>query len=831
MCKSNISQACLARVVCFAFCCLLFSFQVSAQQQNELDWVPIELLTPEQLKLVPAACCGAYLPPLREDAESDIDPDKANIFGTADYSESEKQTKFIMRDDVYLTQGRRSFRADLFSFDQVTREAKLQGNIQMRESDLLLRADKAYVDTNTGSARLDNARFVLYSTRVRGRAESLKKVGDDLISLDTGYFTSCEPEDNTWSIKGSNITIHNDEHYGTARNMRLHIKDIPIAYVPYFRFPVGPDRLTGFLFPSVSIDRDDGLEEFILPFYWNIAPNYDATLTPRYLSDHGYLLATELRHMSTYFDTQLTSSILNNDRGGFSERLRDQIESGELTEAEAYPHRGKDRWQYGLKQKGGRNQRWTTKIDYTDVSDTDYIRDVDASAVDLNRQAYIRQSFSTDYAADNWNLGAKLEEFRLLTSNQLPYRELPRLHADGDYRWNDWLIELDHEYTHFSANRFFEGDRDNLITGERLRTRHQLTWDGNYTSGFFKPAVGVKTLSYQLEANNLLPTADESPFFNAPQASVDTGLYFEREKSFFGDNYVQTLEPRAFYLYRDYENQNALFDLTASGNFVNFDTSDLAFTYQQLFRDTRFSGGDRIDDANSLTFGLTSRFIDLDSGVEGLSLSLGKILYFEDPKINILNRAAAAADAPSTSAVAGQVGMQIGEYFHLTNDIVYDDRKDRVNTLSSSLHYLDDKYRVFNVGYRYSRDPASLSPLNPLSPVSKTLNQIDVASIWPLSEQWSIIARVNYDFNYNAELDTFAGIEYTDCCYRIRILAREWVDFDLSPDFLANLDQNDYKRGVFFEVQLRGFGSIGQRISNLLGQAILGYDERETSLR
>jgi LPS-assembly protein len=799
------------------------------EELRELDWIPLNELTEEQKAQVPTACCGAYVAPPRDDAEAEMDPEKANIFGTADYSEAEKQTKFIMRDDVRLTQGRRSFRADTFTFDKVTREAELDGNIQVREPGLLLRADKAYVDTNTGNARLDNARFVLYETRVRGRAESLEKFGDTIIRLDQGTFTSCEPGDNTWLIKGSNITLHNDKHFGTAKHMRLHVKDVPIAYAPYFRFPIGPDRLTGFLFPSLGLDGSDGIGEFSAPFYWNIAPNYDATFTPRYLADHGYMLATELRHMSKHFDTELTGSVLNNDRSGNTGREEeDEIDLRYL---------GKDRWQYNLLQTGGRNQRWSTQIDYTDVSDTDYLRDVDSSSVDLNRQAFIRQRVAAGYKSRNWDFGAKAEEFRLLTSTQLPYRELPRLHADGQYRISDWLLELDNEYTNFSMNRYFEEDPGNalykadLIVGERARTNYKLTWDKDFTAGYIKPGVGLKTLGYELDATNMRADVDTSQQFSAPQGSLDMGLFFERDASLFGDAFTQTLEPRAFYLYRDYENQDSLYGLTSSASYVNFDTSDLIFTYDQLFRDSRFSGGDRIDDANHLAMGITSRFVEADSGVERLRVSIGQTVYFADREVSILNNDSDYANTRTSSAIATQVSAQIGDYLRLTNDLLYDHQQARVNAVSTSLHYMDEQYRILNLGYRYSRDPVSLSPLETAPALERDLDQVDFTALWPVSDQWALIARTNYDFTYNAELDTFAGLEYTDCCYRVRILARQWVDFDFSPKFMENLKSDDYDRGIFIEVQLRGFGSVSQRISNLLNDAMFGFSEREASLQ
>lgn len=803
---------------------------LSVTKARQLDWVPLEEMTEEQKATVPVACCGAYIAPVRDDAEADLDPDKAKLFGSADESEAEQQNKITLSNNVHLTQGRRSIRTDKFYLDKQTREAELTGNIQVREPGMLLRAEKAYINIDSGDARLDDAQFVIYENRVHGSAESLEKFGDRIISLDQGTFTSCEPGDNTWSVEGSNITLHNDKHYGTAKNMRLHVKDVPVIYVPYFRFPIGPDRLTGFLFPSVGFDTDDGVSEFSAPFYWNIAPNYDATFTPRYLANHGYLLGSEFRHLSPSFETMLSGSLLDNDRGGASARMDSQDEN-------ANPYRGDDRWQYTLDQSGGRNQLWSTRIDYTDVSDIDYLRDVDRGAVDLNRQAYIRQMAAADYNFENWNLGAKFEEFRSLTDRQtLRYRELPRLHTDGRYWVDDWLVELNNEYTHFALNRYFNSDPANqnelahIITGERLRTDYSVTWNKEYLSGFIRPGVGVKALGYQLESRTLLDEVDASPDVVTPQGSLDMGLIFEREKVFFDNHFTQTLEPRAFYLYRDYENQDSFYHLTGNDGYVNFDTADLTLSYPQLYRDSRFSGGDRLDDANQITLGVTSRFIENTSGIERLRLGVGQIIYFEDRNITILPTEVDSRNTTTTSNIAAQLSGQLTDHLRMDNDITYDHHNDRLDTASLSIHYMDDRYRILNVGYRYGRNPVAQSP-SALPVIAGELNQIDVTALWPITTQWALIARSNYDFKYQAELDTFAGLEYTDCCYRVSILARQWVDFDLSYDFLQNISQDDYDRGIFLEVQLKGFASLSQRISNLLDKAMLGYSEREASLQ
>lgn len=804
---------------------------IEMERARALDWVPIDELTEEQKAKIPSACCGAYIAPERTDAEADIDPEHASILGSADNSETEKQSRVTLTENVRLTQGRRSISTDVFTLNKESSEAELTGNIQMREPGMLVRAEKARMNLQSGDGRLDNAEFVLYETRVHGRAESLEKFGDRVIVLNGGDLTSCEPGDNTWAIKGSNITIHNDKRYGTAKHMRLEVKDIPVAYAPYFRFPVGPDRLTGFLFPSMSLGSD-GLDDIEVPFYWNIAPQMDATITPRYLQDHGYMASTEVRHMSVNFDTVFDGSFLGNDRDGLSERLKEQLENGEITEEEAYQYRGEDRWQYNLSQKGGRNQRWSTEIDFTELSDTDYIRDIDRSAVDLNREAYVRQKLLTSYSGKNWQLSAKAEELQLLTETQLPYRELPRVNANGQYRYGDWVMDLRNEVTRFSLNTNYEDPVENIILGERLRTDYGIGWDKEFTAGFIKPRFGIKSLSYQLEAPNLLTTADDTPSFNAPQGSLDTGLYFERNKTFFGSGFTQTLEPRAFYLYRDYDNQSGLFDLTPNGRDVNFDTSVLPLTYQQLFRDSRFSGGDRLDDTNQMTFGLTSRFIDDTNGVERLRLGIGQITYFEDRQVSLTgSEDELTRNEDTSSMLAALVAGQIGEYLRFTNDITYDQYEDQLHALSTSFRYMDDNYRIFNLGYRFSRDRQSLSPINPVPLRGEDLNQVDITTLWPIATQWAVIARANYDFNYEAELDAYIGFEYDDCCYRVRMLARRWVDFDLTSDFLETLDEDDYDQGIFVEIQLKGIGSMSKRISKLLDKAMAGFTEREEALK
>jgi LPS-assembly protein len=615
--------------------------------------------------------------------------------------------------------------------------------------------------------------------------------------------------------------------------------------LPYIRFPVGNERLTGFLIPTPGYSQRNGTE-LAVPFYWNIAPNADATLTSHYLSNRGFMLETQVRHLSSNFETELKSSVINNDKGGFSSFLESQIAEGILTEQKAYPYRGHDRWYAKLEQTGGMGQDWSTSINYADLSDNDYLRDMYNSSTDSNRQAFIRQTASADYRSEHWFSGIRIDEYRLLTLSQLPNRELPRIHVDGNYQVNDWVLKLNNEYVNFVQNRYFASafttpealaqSLANTLYGHRVNTDYSLTWDKSYAWGFVKPSVAVKGLAYQLDDKNLVAGADASPRFMVPQASVDAGLYFERD---VGNNYLQTLEPRAFYFYSDYKNHDSLYKLTANQkSFVNFDTGELTFNYNQLFRTTRFAGGDRLDDANQLSLGFSTAFSSKKTGIERLRMSIGQIFYAKDRQVlaydpsQINNQEILDENTRASSNWALQLSGQVRKGLTVSADAAYDQRAEHLENANAGLHYVDDSYRIFNLTYRYALKVLNANPSVPGFILPQSMNQLDASIVLPINSRWSIIARNNRDFTHGVELDTFAGLEYNDCCYRVRVMGRRWLRVDYStPNFFANLKSDDFEPAIMIELELKGLGSMDKQIGNLLDKTITGFTEREKNLR
>lgn len=802
-----------------------------------LDWVPVEELTEEQLELLRPGCCGAYIPPVREDEDVLLHPDESPIRAFADSAERGQDGLITLEGGVLFTQGHRSLEAECASYNSVAGTAEASGDVVLREPGLLVRAENAQVDLDSGNAQLDATEFVFHEGHYRGSADRLERIGTDLFRLTGGEVTRCEPGRNDWLLAGSDIRIYPDRHYGTARHARLKLFHVPIFYTPYVRFPVGDERQTGFLFPAFGESQRDGVE-FSVPFYWNIAPNYDMTITPNYMSKRGTLWNVEGRHLSRYFDTVVDGSWISSDRGGYNRRLENQIARGEITEEEAYPFRGKERWRLQVEQTGGVGERWSTEIDYTDLSDNDFMRDLDSGSLDVNRSAVVRQMARAGYQSDHWTYGIRVEELRSLSAARWPHREMPRINADGRYRWGKWQLDLDNEYARFDLSTTFEGtDRQlaNIVVGERVHTDYGLTWNHDWAWGFVRPRGMVKTLSYDLDDQNLIGGADTRPSLVVPQASLDTGLFFERYGSAWNTPYLQTFEPRLFYFYSDYEDHSDLLGVTPGGRDVNFDTKDLTFNYDQLYRTTRFAGNDRIDDANQLSVGLTTRFIDALTGTEHLSLSVGQIFYFEDRRVGLREfrppkEGEIALHERSRSDVAVQVKARVTDLWSLSTDVTYDPYEHEYSWASARLRYMDPQYRIFNLSYRFNRRPPAPGRLDPSELLNRSQNQIDTSFHWPLYGNWSLIGRGHYDITYKQELDTFIGLEYDDCCYRLRVLARRWLDFDytLSSNFLETVSSEDLEDGIILDIQFKGLGSINRRVADMLQRAIPGYGSRES---
>lgn len=831
---------------------------------HPLDWVREEQLSEEQRQNLSPGCCGAFVEPMREDEEAGLNPDSAPLRLSADSTEAMQETSATLEGEVKMIQGYRQLEADRAMVDRGTSTAELDGNVRLREPGVLIKGDALDMDMDTGNITVSEASYVLHKQGIHGHAKQISRLEDKTLEMLDASYSQCEPEDPSWFIEGKRVHIDPKSEVGTARDIVLRVKGVPVFYTPYLQFPVGDKRKSGLLFPSVS-SGDSGGIDLTVPYYLNLAENYDMTLTPRFINDRGFMLETELRHLNKYFETTANIAFLADDKGGNDKDNQQLVNEGIISNGQASPYKDKDRWLVNVEQRGS-GQRWYSNIDYTQVSDKDYFRDLDTASLSVNSVSDLRQRGLFGYRFNNWNVSVKAEKFQTIVNGlESPYKQLPTLRAVGRYDWGNFSAELINEYSQFD-----HGDKDrnpNRIIGDRARLDYQLSWEHQWAWGHFRPSVGARALSYQLDTINLNPGTNTSPNAAAPMASLDGTLFFERQGSLFGKNYKQTFEPRLFYFYSEHAEQDDFYNLTANGSDIDFDTADSTAGYSQLFRTSRFIGSDRIDDANQLSVGLTSRFINQRSGEEWLRVSLGQIFYFEDRNVSLNGEfdqqlddadalrqqllaqlgSSSISERISARRAIDRLERQIGdqsEYALLVNGSIsqvlrygidlswrqYDDRLNRGNVY---LRYMDEQARIFNLSYRYNRQYGQLDSNdfnnNGISNelLDNDIEQADISFIWPIAGSWSLIGRSNYDVTNKRELETLAGFEYNSCCYRIRLVGRRWVDNFLATQGTLVDQQVEEDSGIFFEIQLKGLGGTGKRLSSLLKDAIFGYQQRE----
>ncbi len=785
-----------------------------------LDWVPLSALTPSQRDALAPGSCGAYIAPVRTDDDATLNPETAPIRATANRSRvfekegstAEDATQIILIGDVIVTQGYRQIKADQAQLDQESGILVVDGRLELREPGLLVLGSDAIVKQNENTLTANQATYALQNESIRGTAERIDKTSDDRLKLKSATYTQCAPGNDTWSLKGSQITLNPKSQQGVATNVRLHIRGIPVFYFPYLRFPIGDKRLSGFLTPTFNFD-DDGLN-ISTPYYFNLAPNYDLVFTPHIVSGHGALFEGNFRHLSRFFQTNVNAAFLSDDDSDVDDDDQDLIDNGSIVEEDAAPFAGEDRWLFNLDQTGGANQRWSTRIDFTRVSDIDYFRDFDSQTSNPQDDNFLNQRLLTSYQLPNWRFGLNAISYQILDDTIIqPFTQLPSLTADGFYRFAErdnshFSVNLDHEWTSFDNTNSTDSNttNDDRPTGDRLRVDYKAAWNYEPEAGFLRPAVALKHLQYNLDADNFAADADDSPSITVPQFSLDGGLFFERDAG----SYLQTFEPRLFYFYSEFESHDDLFDITTDGQDIDFDTSELTFNFNQLFRDTRFAGGDRIDDANQLAIGLTTRFFSNQSGRELFSASAGQIRFFEDRQVTLSNE----EQTDNRSAIAAQLTANPSKNWRLSADILYDDENNETDLGNIRVRYQSDSKHVFNANYRFVRAADEFN----------NVRQVDVSFITPIySDRWHLLVYSAYDTLLDRELDTLAAIEYNGCCYSIRFGFRRELDTAL-VNVIAD-DDLDFDEQVFIQFQLKGLGGTSGQTDSLFQENINGFED------
>ncbi|NBB10425.1 LPS-assembly protein LptD [Pseudomonas sp. SLFW] len=819
--------------------------QSRSADYSHLDWVPREKLTAAQLAETGPYCSGAYIEPIRPGMDDKTAKSDAPTFIGAKASRYQQEEQIAsLAGDVVMRQGSMQVESDEAALHQAENRGELNGNVRLRDNGALIVGDHAEVQLDTGEAKVDNAEYVLHKSNVRGNALYARRAENAIIRLKDGTYTTCEPSSNAWTVKGNNITLNPATGFGTATNATLRVKDIPILYTPYIYFPIDDRRQSGFLPPTIGASSDTGFS-LLTPYYFNLAPNYDATLYPTYMAKRGLLLEGEFRYLTKSSEGQFGAAYLNDDN---DDR---KLESD-----------SKDtRWMINWQNRSGLDERLTAHVDYTKVSDPYYFKDLKSGQEGVSTHNFLNQQGDLTYRGDSYWARLNVQQYQLTTITQItPYARLPQLTLNGTLPFNPGGLKLDYESELVRFDRdlrdgsFVDEDGipqsrlDNNVqglaraNGDRLNLAPSISLPLTASYGFVTPKLKYVYTKYDLDLDaegkrTLL--ADES--YNSSQDravpifSVDSGLYFDRNTNWFGKDYRQTLEPRLYYLYVPNKDQTDI---------PIFDTGETTFNYASLFRDNRFVGSDRIGDENKLSLGVTNRWIE-DNGFERQRVSFGQAVYFADrkvqlPGISYQDRKDAQSDV---SPYALEYEYRFNRDWRATSDFNWDPDSRSTRSGSAMVHYQpeDNPGKIINAGYRYRNDQVRYDQTTgrwsvgggdatlPDGSVIKDyykIQQHDFSVIWPVAPQWSAIGRWQYDYNRDRTLEAFGGFEYDNCCWKLRLINRYWVDYDESTQEVAQNEKGD--RGVFLQIVLKGLGGVvGQKVESFLDKGIQGYRERE----
>ncbi len=787
-------------------------------QRYELDWVPLESLTSEQREQLDGNCCGAFIDPTGREKNSDNLPADAQTLFDAQQGISAATADSISIDgDIIVQQGYRTIENDdSTTIDRGSNTVLMVGDVVFREPGVLLEGSSANIDNGAGINRVEDARYVLHDLGAHGNAESISYASQTgSVTIENGEFSRCEPESNFWLFRAERIVINQDEGRGYATAVSLRIKDVPVFYYPgTLPFPLGDERMSGFLAPSTGSTRSGGFD-FELPYYFNLAPQYDATLSPRLISDRGVLTGVELRYLAETSMNTLNMSYLGADK------LFDAA-TANVPGSDSPPT--DNRWFVGYEHYGAYGRNWSSFVDYNAVSDEDYFYDLGSNGLNttsrthLNRQA--RLNFDSEYLRAGLNVQRVqiIDPFISAIDLNRPFDRLPQFYFDTDtYLGAGFRIGLSGQVTSFDRSldesllTAAQLDNGALVNGERVNLEPAIGWSVEQPGWFLRANAKYKHASYKLQ--NQATVALDDPEIGIGVYNFDAGLIFERPMS---GGFTQTLEPRAYYLFSEFEDQSLL---------PLFDTSELNFSFSQLFREDRFSGGDRVGDADQASIAITSRILD-PKGKERARMSLGQIHYFADRRVDLSNPIQSWIPRYSPlnqqSALAGEAALAFGENWRLSSDVQWNEATEELDEGSFQLRYHRDSDHLFNAAYRYRNLLDSPNFILPAG-IDPRIKQTDLSAVWPINQTWKILARWNYDHSNSRNLETFAGVEYSNCCATIRLIAREWVDED--ELFVPNIEPN---QGIFVQFTLNGLGNItGGGLSSLLSDGIRGFRETD----
>lgn len=728
---------------------------------------------------------------------------------TADNAKGNYPDDAVFTGNVDIAQGNSRLQADEVQLHQKQAEGQPEpvrtvdalGNVHYDDNQVILKGPKGWSNLNTKDTNIWEGDYQMVGRQGRGKADLMKQRGENRYTiLENGSFTSCLPGSNTWSVVGSEVIHDREEQVAEIWNARFKLGPVPVFYSPYLQLPVGDKRRSGFLIPNAKYSTNNYFE-FYLPYYWNIAPNMDATITPHYMHRRGGIMwENEFRYLTQAGAGLMEFDYLNSDKVYEDEHPKDD---------------NSRRWLFYWQHAGVMDQVWRFNVDYTKVSDSSYFNDFD-NKYGSSTDGYATQKFSVGYAVQNFDATVSTKQFQVFDDqNNSSYSAQPQL--DVNYYQND-VGPFDTRI--YGQAVHFVNSNDNMPEATRVHLEPTINLPLSNNWGSINTEAKLLATHYQqtnLDWYNNNPSnvnkLDDSANRVMPQFKVDGKMIFERDMNMLAPGYTQTLEPRAQYLYVPYRDQSHIY---------NYDSSLLQSDYSGLFRDRTYGGLDRIASANQVTTGVTSRVYD-DAAVERFNISVGQIYYFTESRTGDDHIEWENDDKTGSLVWAGDTYWRISDRWGLRSGIQYDTRLDSIATSNSSIEYRRDENRMLQLNYRYA-SPEYIQAAVPSRDVTKPqyengISQVGAVASFPIADRWSIVGAYYFDTNVNKEADSMLGLQYNSCCYAIRFgYERKLNGWDDTQKHAV------YDNTIGFNIELRGLSSnYGLGTNQMLRSNILPY--------
>ncbi|MFS8976922.1 LPS-assembly protein LptD [Cupriavidus necator] len=745
--------------------------QMSGSAIPDLDQVEPVFETAPKAPDLPAVS-GEMVPRLAEPATKSEPDANAPTFIEGDRMTGYSERGVELEGHAELRRDGGVVKGDKLSYDQDTDEAFAQGNVRMSRSGTLAVGPEARLKVEANEGYMLSPDYYFQQTGGSGKAERIDFLDKDRSTVKRASYTTCSPDNADWYFSANRIDLDSDRQVGTAYGGVLNFFGVPIAAAPAFSFPLNDDRRSGFLAPLMGYSSRSGFD-LTAPYYVNIAPNRDLTIYPRLMTERGLQLGGEYRYLGQGYSGRLRAEFLPDDRKTNS-----------------------NRWAYSIQHNQNLAKGLNAYLNVNRVSDDRYPDDFNRSVAQSAQRQYLQEGGVT-YNWQDFFLMARVQKFQTLLPSEPSYERVPQL--NGKYLRYDlggFDVQVEADYTRFRIPLTSTGFQQ--PQGERMFIQPSISYPIVRAGWYVTPKVTFNATQYQMESATNTPTAQNNFSRVLPTVSLDSGMTFERDapsvSRLFGVNYVQTLEPRLFYVYTPFRDQS---------QFPLFDTVQSDFGYGQIFSENPFTGYDRIADNNKLTGGLTTRLIESDTGIERFRGTIAQRYDFTGQRVQI--NGTVADPKPGASDLLAATTIQLFRGYYLDTGVQYNLDTDRINYGNVAFSYRPEPRKLINAGYRYRR-PTSVTD-------NTAIDQFEVSGQWPITRRAYGIARFAFDLSASQMVDTLAGIEYAADCWVGRVVYQRF----------RNTTQG-YTGRVFLQVEFRGLSKIGSNPLDILRLNVPGYE-------